>query len=81
MEEKLAELFKMTRDYNNKQDKYYAQINYSDFRIQKIEMSLREKHNHSFIRHYIICLHNDAIINEDEIIKLFKICIGNTTDK
>lgn len=76
MEEKLVELFKMANDFNKKQNKYYIQIEYSANDMQRIEMSLRTKDDHSFIRHYIVCLKNNPLEDADEIIKLFNICTG-----
>lgn len=81
MEEKLVELFKMANEFNKKQDNYYIQIEYSANDMQRIEMALRSKIDYSFIRHYKICLQNDPLVDADEIIKLFKICIGGVMDE
>lgn len=72
MEEKLLELFKLADLLDLRQDKVYAQIEYSSNNIKKIKISIISKEDSSFIEIYEIKLINNSLLKLDNSIKLLE---------
>ena len=81
MEEKLLEIFQLADSLNEKQDRVYAQINYSARDTKTLEISIRFKKNFSFIDSCQIQLADKCLIKFEYIIELFKRYIGGVSNE
>ncbi|MDO4283515.1 MAG: hypothetical protein Q4D02_07765 [Clostridia bacterium] len=78
MEEKLLKLLKMANTLDKKQDKLYAQIEYCADYSRRLEISIRNKNDYSYVEKCSIMLINDSCAKLDAIIELFEEYIGNS---
>lgn len=72
MEKKLLEIFRLADILNDKQDKVYAQIDYSADDRKKLEIAIRSKKDFSYIEKCEIQLQGNPLLKWDNIIELFK---------
>lgn len=78
MEEKLLKIFKLADSLNEKQDKVFAQIEYSANNSKKLELAIRSKTDYSYVEKCEVHLTNDSLIRWDNVIKLFEDYIRDT---
>lgn len=76
MEKNLLKLLKLADELNEKQDNVYAEIHYSADNSKKLEISIRNKENYSFIEKCEIQLKENSIIKWDNVISLFEVFVG-----
>lgn len=81
MEEKLLKVFKLADSLNEKQDKLFADIEYSANDRKRLIISIRTKENYKYIERCEIELTNNPLIKWDNIIELFENYIGGTTNE
>lgn len=81
MEEKLLKLFKLANLLNEKQNKVYAQLEYSANDSQKLEIAIRSKKDFSYVKKCEVQLTNDSLIKWDNVIELFEHYVGGTFDE
>ena len=72
MEEKLLKIFKLADILNEKQDKVYAEIEYSANNRKKLVISLIAKKEFTFVQRFEAELKSNFLINWDSIIELFE---------
>jgi len=76
MEEKLLKIFKLADSLNEKQDKVFAQIEYSADNSKRLKISIRSKIDFSYLEKFEALLTNNLLITWDSIINLFEHYIG-----
>lgn len=76
MEQSLVKLFKLANKLNEKQDKIFAQIEYTANDNKKLEITIRSKKDFSYIEKCEIQLSHIALINLDNLVKLFEDYVG-----
>ena len=81
MEEKILELLRMANILNEKQDKLYAQIEYCADKTRKLEISIRNKADYSYVEKCSVMLLNNPISKLDAIIEIFKEYIGGVKNE
>ena len=81
MEEKLLKLFKLADSLHEKQDKLFADIEYSANDRKRLIISIRNKEDYKYIERCEIELTNNSSIKWDNIIKLFENYIGGATNE
>ena len=72
MEEKLLKLIKLADELNEKQNKLFAEIEYSANDRKKLIISIRAKENFKYIERCEIELTNNPLLKWDNIIELFE---------
>lgn len=81
MEERLLKLFELANLLDEKQDKVFAEIEYSADSSRKLEIAIRQKADFKFIDKCSIMLVQDSISKLDAILKLFEKYIGGTSNE
>lgn len=81
MEEKLLELFKLADELNKKQERVYAKIEYTGDNERRLELSIINKKNYSYVEKCSIMLINNSISRIDVIIKIFNEYIGGASNE
>ena len=81
MEEKLLELFKLADYLNEKQDKLFAEIEYSANDRKKLIISIRSKDDYKYIEKCEMELSNNPLLNWNNIVSLFKSYIGGVLNE
>lgn len=81
MEEKLLKLFRLADSLNEKQDKIFADIEYSANDRKQLIISIRNKEDYKYIERCEMELTNNPLIKWDNIIKLFESYIGGATNE
>jgi len=81
MEEKLLKIFKLADSLNEKQDKVYAQITYTANNIKKLELTIRNKNDFSYIEKCEISLYKNSLIKWNNFIEIFERYIGGVTNE
>lgn len=72
MEEKLLKIFKLADELNDKQDKVYAQIEYSANDRKKLIIAIRGKQNFTFLEKFEVELKNNFLVDWDTVVRLFE---------
>lgn len=72
MEEKLVKLFLVAKEFSEKTEKYYVEIKVDFSRINKLEISIRDKQEHNFIEIREIYLKEIGTSKIDELIEFIK---------
>lgn len=72
MEEKLLKIFKLADILNEKQDRVYAEIEYSANDRRKLVISLISKKEFTFVEKFEVELKNNFLINWDCIVQLLE---------
>ena len=76
MEKKLLEVFRLATSLGDRQDKVYAQIEYSANEQKELTISIRSKADYSFIEKCNVQLKNNFFVTLDSIILLLQNYIG-----
>ena len=76
MEEKLLKIIKLANELNEKQDKVYAQIEYSADRTKKLGISIRKKKDFTYVKKCELNMDNEGLIQWDDIISILEKYIG-----
>lgn len=71
MEDKLAELILTGKEFTKKSDKYYVEVGYNGG-LNRIEVSIRIKKEHSYVEKIEIYLDNNNLNKIDELIECIK---------
>lgn len=79
MEQKLLKVFKLADKLNTKQNKVYAEINYSANDSQKLEIIIRSKKDYAYIEKCEITITENSEIKLDNIITLFETFVGGVS--
>lgn len=72
MEEKLLKIFKLADILNEKQDKVYAEVEYTANDRKKLVISLIAKKEFTYVERFEVELKNNFLINWDCIVQLFE---------
>lgn len=80
MEEKLLKIFKLADSLNEKQDKVFAQIEYSADNNKKLEIAIRSKGDFTYKGKCEISLADNPLLKWDNVIELFDKYIENLKD-
>lgn len=81
MEQKLLKLFKLADSLSERQDKLFADIEYSANDTKRLIISIRTKEEYKYIERCEIELSNNDPIKWDNIIALFENYIGGSTNE
>lgn len=81
MEEKLLELFKLADKLYSKQNKVFAEINYSANKTKTIEVSIRTKEHFKYIEKCKFETRNMTEEKWNEIVKLFDTYVGRCSNE
>lgn len=81
MEEKLLKILKLADELNEKQNKVFAQIEYSANDSKKLEIAIRSKNDFSYVEKCEVRLTNDSLIKWDNVIELFEHYVGGASDE
>ncbi len=76
MEENLITIFKLADLLNDKQDKVFAQIQYTANDRKCLEIAIRSKSDYSYIEECKVNLSEQASLRWKGIIKLFESYVG-----
>lgn len=81
MENKLLRILQIADELNSKQDKVFAEIEYTADSKKKLQISIRSKEDFSYIEKCEIYLANNALIKWDNIIELFEKYVGGADNE
>lgn len=81
MEKKLLRILQIADELNNKQDKVFAEIEYTADNKKKLQILIRSKEDFSYIEKCEIYLANNALIKWDNIIELFEKYVGGAENE
>ena len=81
MEQKLLKFFKLADSLSERQDKLFADIEYSANDTKRLVISIRTKEDYKYIERCEIELTNNDPIKWDNIIALFKNYVGGNTNE
>lgn len=81
MENKLLRILQIADELNSKQDKVFAEIEYTADNKKKLQISIRSKEDFSYIEKCEIYLANNALIKWDNIIELFEKYVGGADNE
>ena len=76
MEKNLLKLIKLANELNEKQDKVYAEIEYTADNNKKLVISIRSKKDFSYIEKCEVQLNAFSMIKWDNVITLFETFVG-----
>ena len=76
MEKNLLKLIKLADELNEKQDKVYAEIEYTADNNKKLVISIRSKKDFSYIEKCEVQLNAFSMIKWDNVITLFETFVG-----
>ena len=81
MESKLLRVIQIADELNSKQDKEFAEIEYTADSKKKLQILIRSKEDFSYIEKCEIYLANNALIKWDNIIELFEKYVGGAENE
>lgn len=81
MEKKLLTVFKLADKLNNRQSKIFAEIHYVANDSKKLELTIRNKKDFSYIERCEITITNTSEKQWDNIITLFDTFVGGMIDE
>ena len=81
MESKLLRVIQIADELNSKQDKVFAEIEYTADSKKKLQILIRSKEDFSYIEKCEIYLANNALIKWDNIIELFEKYVGGAENE
>lgn len=81
MEEDLLKIFKLLNKLNDEQNRFYASIIYSPYKLKTIEISIRDKKDFSFISVYKIELFKSSEKELENVIQLLESYTGGTENE
>lgn len=81
MEKKLLRILQIADELNDKQDKVFAEIEYTADSKKKLQILIRSKEDFSYIEKCEIYLANNALIKWDNIIELFEKYVGGAENE
>lgn len=81
MEEKFLKLVKLADELNERQDKVYAEIEYTANDSKKLVISIRAKKDFSYIEKCEVQLNNFSMIEWDNVITLFETFVGGAVNE
>ena len=81
MEENLLKIFKLANKLNEKQNKIFAEIEYTADDKKTLQITIREKSTFKYVERYEIKLADNPILKWNNIIKLFEGYIGGVTNE
>lgn len=81
MEEKLLKLIKLADELNEKQDKVYAEIEYTANDSKKLVISIRTKKDFKYLEKCEVHLNNYSMTKWDNVISLFETFIGGAVNE
>lgn len=81
MEKKFLKLVKLADELNEKQDKVYAEIEYTANNSKKLVISIRSKKDFSFVEKCEVQLNSFSMIEWDNVISLFETFVGGVVNE
>lgn len=81
MEKNFLKLIKLADELNEKQDKIYAQIEYTADNSKKLEISIRSKKDYSYVEKCEVQLNAFSMIEWDNVISLFETFVGGAVNE
>ena len=76
MEDKLLKIIKLADELNEKSDEVYAQIEYLANDTKKLELSIRNKHDYSYVKECKLNMNNASLIQWDDIVTMLEKYVG-----
>ena len=81
MESKLLKIIQLADALNEKQNKLYAQIEYTADNNKKLVISIRSKKDFSYVERCEVQLNAFSMIEWDTVITLFETFVGGVTNE
>lgn len=81
MEKSLLKLIKLADELNEKQDKLYAQIEYTADNNKTLVISIRSKKDYSYIEKCEVQLNAFSMIEWEHVITLFETFVGGVVNE
>lgn len=81
MEEKLLKLIKLADLLNERQEKVYAQIEYTANEYKKLEIIIRSKEDYSYLEKCEIYLYKEPTLKWSTIVNMFETYVGGICDE
>ncbi len=81
MENKLLKIIKLADELNEKQNKVYAEIEYTADNSKKLVISIRSKTDYSYIEKCEVQLNAFSMIEWDNVITLFETFVGGVVNE
>lgn len=81
MESKLLKIIKLADELNEKQNKLYAQIEYTADNNKTLVISIRSKKDFSYVERCEVQLNAFSMIEWDTVITLFETFVGGVTNE
>ena len=72
MEDKLLKIIKLADELNEKSEDVYAQIEYLANDTKILELSIRNKHDYSYVKECKLNMNNASLIQWDVIISMLE---------
>jgi len=81
LDNKLLKIIKLADELNEKQDKVYAEIEYTADNSKKLTISIRSKKDYSYIEKCEVQLNAFSMIEWDHVITLFETFVGGVVNE
>lgn len=81
MEEQLLKIFKLADTLNEKQNKVFAEIEYTADDRKRLMISIRAKNDFKYIEKCEVQLANNPLLKWDSMIELFESYVGGACDE
>ena len=81
MENKLLKIIKLADELNEKQDKVYAEIDYTADNSKKLVISIRSKKDYTYVEKCEVQLNSFSMIEWDNVITLFETFVGGVINE
>jgi len=81
MEKNFLKLIKLADELNEKQDKVYAEIEYTADNSKKLVISIRTKKDFTYVEKCEVQLNAFSMIEWDNVISLFEIFVGGAVNE
>lgn len=81
MGNKLLKIIKLADELNEKQDKVYAEIDYTADNSKKLVISIRSKKDFTYVEKCEVQLNSFSMIEWDNVITLFETFVGGVINE
>lgn len=81
MEKNFLKLIRLADELNEKQDKVYAEIEYTANNSKKLVISIRSKKDYSYVEKCEVQLNAFSMIEWDNVISLFETFVGGAVNE
>ncbi len=81
MEKHLLKILKLADELNDKQDKVYAQIEYTANNSKKLVISIRSKTDYSYVENFEVQLNSFSMVKWENVVTLFETFVGGNANE